>query len=84
MNSYHIEDYHYRMSKDMKINSRDGAAEAIRKYQYHIASFFLGFVIGGVIFFIITYSIVSNSSCKSYIPIAVIGNSQFDLVFQKL
>ena len=55
------------------------AAEAIRKYKYHIISFLLGFVIGGVIFFIITYNAISSSRCENFIPITILGNSKLNV-----
>ena len=59
--------------------SRGRAVEAIRKYKYHIISFLLGFVIGGVIFFIITYNAISSSKCENFIPIAVVGNFELNV-----
>ena len=55
------------------------AAEAIRKYKYHIISFLLGFVIGGVIFFIITYNAINSSRCENFIPITIVGNSKLNV-----
>ena len=61
------------------IDIRGRAAEAIRKYKYHIISFVLGFSIGGVILFIITYNAISSSICENFIPIAVVGNSKYNV-----
>ena len=64
--------------------SRGRAAEAIRKYKYHIISFLLGFVIGGVIFFIITYNAISSSKCENFIPMAVVGNFESNVSICKI
>ena len=46
--------------------SRGRAAESITTHKYHIISFLLGFVIGSIIFFSITYNAISSSKCEIY------------------